>query len=361
MNVKPDSSVPPEIALADRYLRSFPKVERITAADLVDYFTRQYPAVGAFYLDYHTAALEVLIDRGYVTMYPGDALSGGQPRYGLTQEGRDLKAEGSFSQTYLESKRDKALIKKATREEGHKKIWDNRSKYFMFSFAALGAAVIILGLWASHGTPGGSPAQAGPSPSTVDSSATATPPKKDPSALSARKHHPKTDAPAFSGNPGGGASTARNADPKTDPAATTQRSDPKTDPYVAPPRPAEPLQSTTTDNIEFKLLKAQGNTRTQSITMTLVLTTSAADHTISSDVRSIIDDEGNEYNLKSHTIGSSTFGGQVDLVTGVPLRCTFTFGGILPEVKRIKLFNYIYYHSGGNFHVEFRDIPIDWR
>ena len=339
---KPASVVPPEIELADRYLRSFPKVDKVTASDLADYINQYFPALRSLNFDYHSAALEILVDERYVMKYPGDTLSGGEPRYGLTQAGRDLRAEGSFSQTYLENKQDKVFTKKVAREEGHKKIWDNRSKYVVFAFAALGAAVVILGFWASHmAAPSPDKSSAQGLPPATDSSARVTQPKKDPSSpLIARKHHPKTDASVTVPVPeasGGGAAS------------------------VPPPRPAEPLQSTVTDDTEFKLLRAQGNTRTQSITMIVVLTTSRANWIISSGVRSIIDNDGNEYNLKSFTLGANTFITQVELVTGVPLRCTYTFGGVLPDVKKIKLFNYVYYHSGGQFSVEFRDISIDWR
>lgn len=70
--------------------------------------------------------------------------------------------------------------------------------------------------------------------------------------------------------------------------------------------------------------------------------------------------DGNEYKLKSSTNGASDFT-MFDLTTGIPLKCTYTFGGILPEVKLIKLFKYNYYHSGNFLNVEFRDIPIDWK
>jgi hypothetical protein len=341
MKSNPASAVPPEIELADRYLRSFPRVDRVTAGDLFDYINQHYPALRSLNFDYHSAALEVLVDERYVMEYSGDALSRGEPRYGLTQAGRDLKAEGSFSQTYLENKQDKVFTKKVAREEGHKKIWDNRSKYVVFAFAALGAAVVILGFWASHmAAPGTDKSIAQGLPTVTDSSARVTQPKKDPASLIARKHHPKTEASV----------TAPVPVASGDGAAS-----------VPPPRPAEPLQSTVTDDTEFKLLRAQGNTRTQSITMIVVLTTSRANWIISSGVRSIIDNDGNEYNLKSYTLGAQTIITNVELVTGVPIRCTYTFGGVLPNVKKIKLFNYVYYHSGGQFSVEFRDIPIDWR
>ncbi|NML23859.1 hypothetical protein HHL16_23465 [Pseudoflavitalea sp. G-6-1-2] len=124
----------------------------------------------------------------------------------------------------------------------------------------------------------------------------------------------------------------------------------------------KPVYAVTSDNIEFKLLKAEGNSKSQSITFTFVLTTSAANWYINSDIRSIIDLDGNEYKLKSYTLGAEDYGSSIKLNTGVPIKCTYTFGGILPAVKMIKLFKFDYTHSWGEpFNVEFRDIPIDWK
>jgi hypothetical protein len=359
MSIKPGpATIPPEIKLAFIHMRGFPPYDQITVKYLSDYINKEYPAEVELYLQCNAATLELMVADGYVAKEPGDTLSGGLPKYGLTQEGRELKSGKGYIQAYLEKKKNKDFTKKVLKNEGERKIWDNRSKYFVFGFSALGVLVVFLGLLANHRSAAGadkSPAQA--VPAVADSGAGVKPSKKDPSALSPRKHHSKpavSEIPAVSGNPGNGTSTSRSPAPTTD-------QKPQTVATLPPPRPAEPLQSTTTDNIEFKLLKAEGNTRSQSITMTLVLTTSAANHRIDADVRSIIDNDGNEYNRKSFSIGSNTITSEVDLTTGVPLRCTYTFGGILPDVKRIKLFNYTYYHTGGTFHVEFRDIPIDWR
>lgn len=118
----------------------------------------------------------------------------------------------------------------------------------------------------------------------------------------------------------------------------------------------------TSDKIEFKLLKAEGNAKSQTVTFTFVLTTSAANWYINSGVRSIIDIDGNEYKLKSFTNGASNWDKSIDLHTDVPIKCTYTFEGILPYVKIIKLFKYNYSHSAGEpYAVEFRDIPLEWK
>jgi hypothetical protein len=126
---------------------------------------------------------------------------------------------------------------------------------------------------------------------------------------------------------------------------------------------AAPLERAVADNIEFRLMRAEGSIRAQSIKMTVVLITTAADWAIRHDVQSIIDDQGNEYKLKSYTNGASTFDSKIVLNTGVPIRCTFTFGGVLPAVGMVKLFKFQYWDPavpGKVDWVEFRDIPVRW-
>jgi len=117
-----------------------------------------------------------------------------------------------------------------------------------------------------------------------------------------------------------------------------------------------------TDNILFKLTKVEGDSKAQTVTCTIVLTTSAANWYINSDVRSIIDIDGNEYRLKSFTNGASDYLTAIQLNTDVPIKCTYTFEGVLPAVKMIKLFKFGYSHSAGEpYFVDFKDISIDWK
>jgi hypothetical protein len=135
-------------------------------------------------------------------------------------------------------------------------------------------------------------------------------------------------------------------------------------PPVTKPAPlAAPLERAVADNIEFRLMRAEGSSRAQTIKMTVVLITTAADWAIRHNVQSIIDDQGNEYAMKSYTNGASTFDSKIVLNTGVPIRCTFTFGGVLPSVGTIKLFKFQYWDPttpGKVDWVEFRDIPVRW-
>jgi hypothetical protein len=134
-------------------------------------------------------------------------------------------------------------------------------------------------------------------------------------------------------------------------------------PVTPKPTPlAAPLERAMADDIEFRLMRAEGSIRAQTIKMTVVLVTTAADWSIREMVQSIMDDQGNEYTLKSFTIGASPYDTKVTLDTGVPIRCTFTFGGVLPVVSMIKLFKIPYWGKGSQeTYVEFRDIPIQWK
>jgi len=122
------------------------------------------------------------------------------------------------------------------------------------------------------------------------------------------------------------------------------------------------INDVTTDNILFKLTKVEGDSKAQTVTCTIVLTTSAANWYINSDVRSIIDIDGNEYRLKSFTNGASDYLTAIQLNTDVPIKCTYTFEGILPAVKMIKLFKFGYSHSAGEpYFIDFKDLSIDWK
>lgn len=131
----------------------------------------------------------------------------------------------------------------------------------------------------------------------------------------------------------------------------------------AAPKPPVPLQTAEAEDIEFRLVSAEGSARAQTIRMTLVLTNHAANRFIWSAVESISDADGNEYPLKSFTNGASSYDIHIPLDTEAPRKCTFTFGGVLPSVKMIRMFKFRYRHKSLDDPnaVEFRDLPIHWR
>ncbi len=123
-----------------------------------------------------------------------------------------------------------------------------------------------------------------------------------------------------------------------------------------------PIQVANAEDIEFKLLSAEGSVRAQTIRMTVILTNRAANRFIWSDVHSIIDANGNEYLITSFTNGASTYDSHVPLDTDVPRKCTYMFKGG-PSVTMIKLFKFQYQHKmlDDPTAVEFRDVPVEWK
>jgi len=184
-----------------------------------------------------------------------------------------------------------------------------------------------------------------------DSATTVAPVVKGATSPVAHKRHPR--APVT--RPADGAEVGPGQDAGNRGTALAV-STPVTAPKVA-------LQWAFQDNTEFKLLSAEGSTRGQTVKMTVVLTTKSANWGMWTAVKSIIDGDGNEYQLKSFMNGASAYDSRVQLITDVPIKCSYTFGGILPSVKVIKLFQFRYSHRSLDdpISVEFRDIPVTWR
>lgn len=225
--------------------------------------------------------------------------------------------------------------------EGRKKIFDNRVKYILFYLTVFGA---FLTMWdkCAHlfqtTPPDHAPMQ------SVDTPAMAIKPP--------RNRRPRSGVTRAT------ASTPSHTPRQIAPARPWQAAP------QAPPQgpPQASLETLYADNIEFTLLSAIGSVGAQTIKMTVVLKTNAANWEINERVQSIIDNEGNEYRAISFMNGAASWNHFVQLTTGVPIKCTYTFGGVLPQVKTIKLFKYQYFaHSYRLSQVEFRDIPITWR
>ena len=123
----------------------------------------------------------------------------------------------------------------------------------------------------------------------------------------------------------------------------------------------EPIKEINYDNINFKLIGLIGDNRSQTVTFTFKISSSLANWYIRSAIRSIIDIDGNEFKLKSYVNGTNDNGSTIYLNTDVPMKCNYTFEGILPTVKVIKLMKFNYSHNSDSKFVEFRDLTIDWR
>jgi hypothetical protein len=232
--------------------------------------------------------------------------------------------------------------------DGSNKIFQNRVKYIVF---ILTVATGIVTLWDKC-----SPSHKAQAeiviPKPIDSVSSQAKRRHRPTtaSVSHKSHVPYTDPKLASDE-----ANTRNTE-----NANVASAQPIVEKLV--PKVTTPLRTTYSDNIEFKLIKAVGSVSAQTITMTVNLTTDKGNWYILSYVQSIIDPDGNEYKLKSFTNGASTWNTRIDLVTGIPIKCTYTFGGVLPDVKTVKLFKYDYNHQFGSpFYVEFRDVPVDWK
>ena len=339
MGVRTSRSIHPEITLTDQFLRHIPRSGKISKADLLAAVYRENPEGYIANRDYLNITLEILQAEKYIEVIKDRDDNIADTEYRLTIEGRALQDAGGYLKKYKERIAKEAFDKKVSSAEGKKKIFDNKVKYFVFFIVVLTA---IIGLWPKHS-------------SNVDIRETETHnlSKKDSFAQNLKDLSSTETA----------LTTSEKKKQQNRPNRVGQDKK-KTDSTSIPTsfKPGAPIQTAVSDNIEFKLIKVTGNSKAQSVTCTLILTTSAANWYIMSSVKSIIDVEGNEYKLKSFTNGASTYSSRIDLTTDVPIKCTYTFGGILPDVSTIKLFKYNYNHSAGEpFSVEFREIAIDWK
>ncbi|SHM69880.1 hypothetical protein [Chitinophaga sp. CF418] len=351
MNNQPNFSIAPEAILADKFLMCIPRAKSVTETDLKLIINNQSDK--DLFDNYQSIALKILIDEGYVTEARGVGISNSSSKYSLTQKGRELKDAGGYVLSLKRKNEKDTHSNKVTKAEGKKKIFDNKVKIFLLLLAAITPIIGVLSFWKNSTSKSDTPAP------TQGSSANDTTPKNNrqigistelPEVIPSKNNSTLTQVEKSAAKP----IVPSN---ETKPLPENQTNSSTTNISIA----KQPIQITTSDNIEFKLTKAEGNSKAQTIKLTILLTTSAANWYIMSAVRSIIDPEGNEYTLKSFTNGASNYSRSIDLNTGVPIKCTYTFGGVLPDVKRIKLFSYSYTHSWGEpFAVEFRDIPVDW-
>ncbi|SEM00617.1 hypothetical protein SAMN04488505_103113 [Chitinophaga rupis] len=347
MNNQSNLYITPEAQLADRFLLCIPRAEKIDEAELKHIVNWNDSHDKDLYDKYHVIALDILINEGYLTKHPGVGINNRSTQYSLTHAGRKLKDEGGYVLALRKKNEKESFSNKINNAEGKKKIFDNKFKFFLLLLACIAPLIGVISFWKKYSSTSDILQSQSQSLPTVDTTS----------------KYIQTPQKPYIKKAGRSENHLNQIPEQSTPLQATLQSDKHVEaPVNMPTVTNEPIQTTTSDNIEFKLMKAEGNSKAQSIKLTMVLTTSAANWYIMSAVKSIIDPEGNEYRLKSFTIGASDYITSIDLKTGVPIKCTYTFGGVLPDVKKIKLFNYSYTHSWGEpFAVEFRDIPVDWK
>jgi hypothetical protein len=121
-----------------------------------------------------------------------------------------------------------------------------------------------------------------------------------------------------------------------------------------------PTKTVTTRKIDFNVIKCEGNTKDQTVSIILTLVNTDANRRIVFDPAKAIDIEGNEYKSDKISIGTEDHGN--DLYTNVPIKTVIRLTKILPEVKILKIVPLkIFETAGGYFQVELKDLTIGWK
>ncbi|GAA3987707.1 hypothetical protein [Hymenobacter antarcticus] len=124
----------------------------------------------------------------------------------------------------------------------------------------------------------------------------------------------------------------------------------------------QPAKRQTAYKVEYALVKCQGNAKSQTVTITLLLTNAGANQVRRFTGLKAVDDQGEEYMASETKIGSST--SYSTLATGVPVKATAIIPKILSTTRKLNLVTCSIYgegHPGGTIPIEFRDVVISWK
>jgi len=121
-----------------------------------------------------------------------------------------------------------------------------------------------------------------------------------------------------------------------------------------------PTKTVTSNKIDFNLIKCEGNTKDQTVSVTLTLVNHDANRSVLMDPSKGVDVEGNEYRSDKILIGSGDHSN--DLYTDVPLKTVIRLAKVLPSVKFLKIVPISCYDpAAGHFKVELKDLTINWK
>lgn len=121
-----------------------------------------------------------------------------------------------------------------------------------------------------------------------------------------------------------------------------------------------PTKTASAANIDFNIIKVEGSTKDQTITLVMTFLNHNANEGIQYYDTKAIDVEGNEYKGSNHSIGSS--GTRNTLYTDTPVKSTVTFTKVLPSVKIIKLVHiHFLYNKPLDLEIEFKDLSVTWK
>lgn len=121
-----------------------------------------------------------------------------------------------------------------------------------------------------------------------------------------------------------------------------------------------PAKTVTSGKIDFNLIKCEGNTKDQTVSVILTLVNHDANRGILFDPAKAIDIEGNEYRSDKISIGAGDSSN--DLYTDVPIKTVIRLSKVLPAVKILKIVPLKFFDpSAGHFEVELKDLTISWK
>lgn len=121
-----------------------------------------------------------------------------------------------------------------------------------------------------------------------------------------------------------------------------------------------PTKTVKSANIDFNLIKCEGNTKDQTVSIILTLQNHDANRRILFDPARAIDIEGNEYKSDKISIGAE--GHSNSLYTDVPIKTVIRLTKVLPTVKILKIIPLKFYDpSAGHFEVELKDLAVSWK
>lgn len=125
---------------------------------------------------------------------------------------------------------------------------------------------------------------------------------------------------------------------------------------------AQAAPTQTVQQVAVSLLKCQGNSKAQTVTVTFLLTNAGPNRDLQFEQVKAVDDQGDEYRTFDIHIGAG--GIRNKLTTGVPLKAVAIIPKVLATTKVFKLVASPVYNSeepGRTIDVEFRDVPISWK
>lgn len=121
-----------------------------------------------------------------------------------------------------------------------------------------------------------------------------------------------------------------------------------------------PIKAASGPKVDFNLLKCEGDSKQQKLTMVFTIVNHDANKHFFFDKANVVDIEGNQYTINSATVSSKNI--PYTVYTDTPVKTTIDFSQVLPSVKMLKLVS-VDYGLGDqvNLALEFKDIPVTWK